>query len=142
MVFQVYPERQATTMPMAMGFSSSPNNILKKTGGVVEAWYEAYRKQDYDTLLSLFPDELYQKVSRETMREAFAGYREKLGDLKGYKIHYARENHAGGVSSYVLQFSASYEKAVSNDTFSILRKSAGELAKITKVEFDSPALKP
>jgi hypothetical protein len=117
-------------------------SITKKTGGIVEAWYEAFNREDFDALLSFFPDELYQKVSREQMRGIFASYRAKLGGIKSYKIHFAKETHPGGVDTYVLQFSAQYEKADSHDTFNIVRKTANEPCKIAKVEFDSPVLKP
>lgn len=119
---------------------AGPGSIEKKTGGIVETWYNAFNNQDYNALLSLFPDELYQKVSREQMKGIFVSYRTKLGALKTKKVHFAKENHSNGASDYVLQYAASYEHSESHDTFTINQKSPDAPVKLLKVEFSGPRL--
>lgn len=121
-----------------VGGSGGFGSITKKTGDIVEAWYEAFKREDYDVLLAFFPDDLYQKISREQMRGIFASYRAKLGSIMHYKINFAKENHTGDQGTYMLQFKAQYERAESHDTFHIVQNGM-EPVKITKVEFDSPA---
>lgn len=124
-------------MPIGL---ANHDSIVKMAGGIVEAYYEAYHRQDYDAAVSLFYDELFQKVTREKMKEVFAGYRAKLGDLKCFKVTYSSEDHSNGESRYVLQCTTMYEKLTSHDTFSIHRKTDLEPLKLTKVEFNGPGL--
>lgn len=97
-------------------FSCGNTENASKT---VDAYFDALKVKDYQTILTLYSDDFYQHTSREESLEFLQVLNETLGDLVSYEqVHWNSSSFAGTnciIHKIKFEYKVEYSKHSSNE---------------------------
>ena len=107
-------------------------------------YFQALSQKDWDTAVSLYAPEFFEKTPKKQWREMLANLGEKLGEYQSHQLqNWQYQSHTGTGGSRrvtVLTYRVRYAKGEATEVFTFLGGGDGEQLQIAGHQITSPAL--
>ena len=107
-------------------------------------YYDALKAKDFETAMSFYSPQFFEKTSRSDTLQALKGVNAKLGDLLSCDFTYLQVSRYGGTGGYFtrynLNYDTTYSKGSAEETLTIIKSEDGSKMQILGFNIESLAL--
>ena len=111
---------------------------------VTKIYFDQVKDKNYDKVLEICSDKLFEKTKREEYIEMLKTINKKLGDLKSYNLEsWKIDSHIGTSSSgtyYYLTYKVEYSKYSAKEQFTLFTPKGTEEIKLIQYNINSDGL--